>query len=207
MIELIKNFLLLKKILKKNKLINNWFFSLKKSSFLNEKNEYLPWFNYNLISFLEERLQNKKFSVFEYGCGYSTLFWSNIAIEVTSLENKQNWYNKIQFLIEQNNTKNINLFYQESNNFINYIEKFDKKFDIIVIDSFARIKCIKKSVNFLSENGIIILDNSDRAIYKRGINFLLKNNFKKLDFNGLSPNTIYTEKSTIFYKISNIIDL
>ena len=34
----------------------------------------IPWMNYNVISFLEERL-NKKLALFEYGCGNSTIFF------------------------------------------------------------------------------------------------------------------------------------
>ena len=207
MIELIKNFLLFRKIIKKNILIKNWLYSLRKNSFLNENQEYLPWLNYNLVNFITERVKNKLFCVFEYGCGYSTLFWSTFAENVHSVENNKNWFEKIQKLIIEKKIQNINLSHKENDDFINNIEIQNKKFEIILIDSFARVKCIKKSINFLSENGIIILDNSDRIIYKRGVNFLIRNNFKKINFVGLSPNTFHLEKATIFYKENNIFDL
>jgi len=37
----------------------------------------VPWMNYSVVAFLKERL-NQKMSVFEYGCGYSTLFYSRL---------------------------------------------------------------------------------------------------------------------------------
>ena len=45
----------------------------------------IPWMNYNIISFLEQRL-SKDLSLFEYGSGNSTLFFADLVGSVVSVE-------------------------------------------------------------------------------------------------------------------------
>ncbi|MDR3508354.1 MAG: hypothetical protein P4L64_10700 [Caulobacteraceae bacterium] len=52
--------------------------------------EYIPWFTYPATAFLRDVI-NKKTKVFEYGAGYSTLFFNNNVDEVFSVEHDQKW--------------------------------------------------------------------------------------------------------------------
>ncbi len=78
------------------------------------------------------------------------------------------------------------------------ISKLDIKFDIIIIDGIERKKCSELSHLHLKENGLIILDNSDRHPD-------ISENFRKLDFlqvdmHGLGPINNYTWTTSFFFK-------
>ncbi len=51
----------------------------------------IPWFSYSAIDYLKNKLQ-KNFKIFEYGCGSSSLFFSQYCQKVTSLETNQIWF-------------------------------------------------------------------------------------------------------------------
>ena len=51
----------------------------------------LPWFTYSFIYFLESRL-HENMTVFEYGSGHSTLWFSTRVHSIVSVEHDQNWY-------------------------------------------------------------------------------------------------------------------
>jgi hypothetical protein len=50
------------------------------------KGEPIPWFSHPLIDFLKDRL-SKDMTVFEYGCGNSTLWWADRVRSVTGVKN------------------------------------------------------------------------------------------------------------------------
>jgi hypothetical protein len=51
------------------------------------------------------------------------------------------------------------------------------------------------------------LDDSERDAYDEAVSFLLSNNFKKIDFWGISPGLFYKKSTTIFYKKKNCLDI
>jgi predicted O-methyltransferase YrrM len=60
----------------------------------------------------------------------------------------------------------------EQNSFEDYVSTINRQegqFDLIVIDGRARIACLEASQSRLSDRGIILFDNSDRAEYRRAI--------------------------------------
>lgn len=124
--------------------------------------EFLPWYNIKLIHFLNNFLQ-KNFDIFEYGGGNSTLYYASKVKSVSTIEGKQEW---IDF-INKNKQNLHNIKVQKCNiiqNFSLEINNFTtKEFDIVVVDSRDRAKCLMQSVKHLKQNGIIILDNSERA--------------------------------------------
>ena len=135
---------------------------------------YKPWIHENVIKMLEEKI-NKDTKILEFGSGYSTLFFQNLANNLTSIEHNDYWYNKIKPLI--NDKTNYIL------KSINYISKpcIDKKFyncdtieellnknisdeyyDIIMIDGIHRVNCAFGSYKKLKKGGILILDDTNR---------------------------------------------
>jgi len=83
----------------------------------------------------------------------------------------------------------------------------DQKFDIIIVDGIYRNECLIESVSYLSESGVIILDDSERQEYSEGISKVLGNKFKRVNFWGISPGYLYRKSTTIFYKNSNCINI
>ena len=182
-----------------------WLNSFNSNTPVNKNNEPLPWVTYSFIDFISERL-NKSIDMFEYGSGFSTLFYSSRVNSVTTVEHNEEWYNKLKSQLP----KNVTAIYRDldiDGKYCRTAKSVNKKFDIIVIDGRERVNCVKNSVGALKDNGIIILDDSERKIYQEAISFLNDINFKKIDFWGFSPGLFYKKCTTILYQDNNCINL
>jgi hypothetical protein len=164
----------------------------------------LPWMNYSVISFLESRL-NKELALFEYGSGYSTLFFSRLVGRVISVEHDKRWAEKMKEKLPSNAH-----IIEESNDEAYYwaINEGGEKFDVVVIDGKEdRVRCVINACKSLSERGVMILDDSQRKRYKEGIDYLLNEGFKRLDFEGLKPTGFRKDRTTIFYRANNCLGI
>src|SRR6185312_5682925 len=63
----------------------------------------IPWLCYWTIHLLEQRI-TPTMVVFEYGCGQSTLWWSERVARVISCEHDVAWYNKLRLELPENVT-------------------------------------------------------------------------------------------------------
>ena len=50
---------------------------------------------------------------------------------------------------------------------------------------------------------MIIFDDSARAGYREGLDYLAAQGFKRLDFDGLKPNVLPTSRMSICYRVQN----
>ena len=155
----------------------------------------IPWFTYPTIEYLSH-LDISEYSIFEYGSGYSTLYWMNRAKEIVSIEHDKKWYEDIKLKI---NNKVIYLLEEDPDKYVNVITNFDKKFDIYIIDGKWRGECAKKVVEHINRYGgdMVIFDNSDW--YPKTIEFLRNTlDWIEVDFHGFGPINDYTWTTTIF---------
>ena len=80
---------------------DGWFKSYRKNIPIDSSGNLIPWLTYSFIHFITPRL-NKDFSLFEYGCGYSTVWYCNKVKNVISVENNSKWALKISQLLPVN---------------------------------------------------------------------------------------------------------
>jgi len=182
-----------------------WINSFKNQIPMDKNSKPLPWVTYGFIDFISGRL-NKNMDIFEYGSGNSTLWYGEKVNSVTSVEHDKNWYEKVK----NSMPKNVTINYQElvyNGEYSKFSSISNIKFDIVIVDGRDRVNCVKNAINSIKEDGIIVLDDSEREAYKEGIEFLINHNFKKLDFWGISPGLFYKKNTTIFYKANNCIDI
>jgi hypothetical protein len=59
----------------------------------------------------------------------------------------------------------------------------------------------------VSENGVIVLDDSEREFYLEGINFLKGKGYKELSFSGISPGLFYRKSTSVFYRSENCLGI
>ncbi len=157
-----------------------------------------PWFTYSAIHFLNSvDLDGKR--VFEYGSGYSTLYFRNRLADVTSVEDNQFWKDKIEGLSPSVNKSLI--LYREGNEYVNAPLSFDHTFDLIVVDGSFREECAKVAIRALSDNGMIILDNSDG--YVTAAELLRKSGFLQIPFLGPGPMSAVLWETSLFIKAEN----
>jgi predicted O-methyltransferase YrrM len=169
-----------------------------------EDGNLLPWMTYPAIEFLQNYV-NKNHEIFEFGCGASTIFFAKKAKKVYGLETNQNWLNLINEKLQSLDLEaQIELIENgiDNKNYEIFPQKFEKKFDIIVIDSLKRFLCAQNSINFIKDDGIIILDDSQRENYKKIFDFFAENGFEKKDFWGIEPGKLKIKNTTVFLRSS-----
>ena len=163
-------------------------------------NQPIPWITYPCIEFLN-RLDLSDCNVFEYGSGSSTLYWSNKSNSVVSVEKDKQWFDKVQGALLSNCTLShagVDLDY------IQHINQYESKFDIIIIDGAVRYPCAQEALKNISNRGIIILDNTEW--YPETAKLLISAGYTQIDFIGFPPINAFPSTTSIFYRSSELIN-
>ena len=182
-----------------------WFRSVAEKLAVDRDGECLPWFTYPMISFLSGRVK-PEMTVFEYGSGCSTLWWSRRVAKVTSFEHSPEWFDSLKARLPDN----VDYHFCElvdGGDYCKAVRAYQNCFDVIVIDGRDRINCAKNSIGALKNDGVIIWDNTDRDAYRDGYAFLIQNGFRRLDFEGIGPVGDTSWCTSIFYRSDNGLGL
>lgn len=162
----------------------------------------IPWFTYSAYLFLDERL-HKHFRVFEYGSGSSTFYFARRVAEVYSAEHHEEWAKQLQSRLPGNAT----VLLRTDARYPHAIGEVAPPFHLIVIDGIMRNECIKEAPKYLTEDGVIIVDNSKREEYKEALQWLCEQGFKRLDFYGMIPIGTELSCTSFFYKENNCLNI
>jgi len=182
-----------------------WFNSFDSKSPVDRHNNPIPWVTYPFIDFIKDRL-DKQHVVFEFGTGNSTYFYAKYVEKVFSVEHDREWYNKL-LNFKPENVEVVFCELVRNGEYCRIPLRINKKFDIVIVDGRDRVNCCKQAVNVISDRGVIVLDDSERDLYKDGVNFLISNGFKQLSFTGISPGLFYRKVTSVFYKADNCLDI
>lgn len=165
----------------------------------------IPWMPYPITNFLSERIESHH-RIFEYGSGFSTRFFSARAGAVRSVEYDGEWFGKVNDLLRD--CPNAEVIFQEVGDaYPKVILRDDTTYHIVVVDGRMRVKCGINAVERLTQDGVIILDDSEREKYKPLVNFLSEMGFRSLTFSGLKPLGWQASQTTIFYKTENCLNI
>jgi hypothetical protein len=184
---------------------DGWFESFNKKESIDKDGNPIPWCTYSFIKFIEPRLK-KHFKVFEYGSGNSTLWYAKRVSFIKSVEHNNKWFdnNSLNYPL---NAKVVFRHFNKDNAYANEINTDDTEYDIIIVDGEDRNNCVYSSINKLSENGIIIFDNTQLLEYTPSIKFILERGFRRLDFEGALPIVAHNNITTIFYRKNNCLNI
>ena len=164
----------------------------------------IPWMNYGAINFLEERL-GADLNIFEYGSGNSTIFFAGRVNTVTSLECDRGWYEYVKGILPSNASV---LFCPIGDPaYVGTIAEQDRKFDVVIVDAEERVKCMLNAADFLTDRGVIILDDAARPDYREGVEGLLSRGFRVLPFDGMKAGGINVYRTSIFYRDNNCLGI
>jgi hypothetical protein len=184
-----------------------WFKAFDSKSPVDQDGNPIPWVTYSFIDFIKSRL-GKQHTVFEFGSGNSTYFYAKYAGAVVSVEHDKEWFDKIEkSAAKPGNSELIFCELVRDGEYCRMPLKLNKKFDIVIVDGRDRVNCCKQSVDALSANGVVVLDDSERDVYKEGVDFLLGKGFKHLLFSGISPGLFYRKSTSVFYKADNCLGI
>lgn len=158
----------------------------------------LPWYTYPSIDFLKSRSYKDK-SVLEFGGGQSTLWWAERANSVVAIEGDNKWFERYKRIIPAN----VSLYkvsMESSATCVSQVkeilnkEKF-KKFDVIIIDGLYRFEMIEIAIKFMSDDGVIICDNSEGYGFYEGFK---NSGLQRVDFFGNAPGVILPHCTSVF---------
>ena len=65
----------------------------------------------------------------------------------------------------------------------------------------------KSAIKYLTPDGILLLDDSNRERYNDVFQFYLQNGFRELTFSGIKPNGLEIFYTTLFYRSKNVFDI
>lgn len=152
-----------------------------------ESNLVMPWYTLPCLQWLKQQ-PTKEWTVFEYGTGYSTIWWRLNCKKVDSIDNNQGW------------AKVMVAFFSD---FISqYVESIanwgsQNKYDCVIVDGSWRIECVDFCRKYIVQGGYLIFDNYNQEGFedKEKIDALLEG-WEKTVFK--QPN--HTDWSTAVFK-------
>ncbi len=128
------------------------------------KRPAMPWISYDAAACIREFLRTHvNPRVLEFGSGMSTIWYAKHSAEVCSIDDNEEWFKIVQERLRSAGIKNVEYFYTDDRQeYVRYGKRFDKPFDLIMVDGSDRGDCVEHSLDCLAKGGIIYLDNSDK---------------------------------------------
>jgi hypothetical protein len=182
-----------------------WIRSLQEQRPVGSDGAAVPWMNYSVVALLRARL-TKDLRLLEFGSGYSTSFYAKLVGSVTSVEHDQAWIGTVKKTLPDN----VELIYQPQDidgKYCRVIHSSGVGYDVVVIDGWDRVNCIRQSIEALTARGVIVLDDSHRAEYKDGTEYAISRGFAALPLEGLKPTGYGVDQTTLFYRRDNCLGL
>ena len=165
----------------------------------------IPWYTYSAIEFLSRRVR-PEMQVFEFGSGNSTLWWADHVAAVTSVEHHPQWAVRMASEVPEN-VSLLHVPLEPDGDYCRTALRTDEKFDVIVIDGRDRVNCARNCVKALSDDGVIVWDDSHRRRYRPGVRFLARRDFRQIEFSGLGPMDATRSETSVFYIDGNCFGL
>ena len=182
-----------------------WLRSFRTGESVDRAGRPLPWYPYAATAFLEQRV-TRHMSVFEYGSGSSTLWWSERVSRVVSCEHDRDWYERLRPRLPPN-VEYMHVELEPGGDYSRAVSKYSCAFDVIVIDGRDRVACALNVPDALKPDGVIVWDDSDRQRYAPGCELLNAKGFARLDFTGLGPIRRQAWRTTVYYRPTNCLGI
>jgi hypothetical protein len=159
-----------------------------------------PWFTYPAISFLAG-CNADELRVLEFGSGAGTEWWSLRCKEVVAVEHDAEWGARIG-----SRTKATILMASTASEEAYVSAALDRApFDIIIVDGIHRSACLARASSMLTQQGVIILDDSQRSEYAAAAQALIDEGFRCLPFWGPQPISKHEGCTSIYYRPGNAL--
>ncbi|MFW2831518.1 hypothetical protein [Sphingomonas sp. ID0503] len=169
--------------------------------------EKVPWFNYAMVRLLRERVR-PDMRIFEYGSGFSTLWWAKHARSVAAVEHHDGWAAQVSEMIaEYKNASLEHVPLDEDGEYCRAVRRAEGEFSIVVVDGRDRVNCMWQSLDKLTPDGIVLFDNSQREKYRPAIMDLRARGWRELQLSGLAPMTWVESYTSLLYRPENCFGL
>jgi hypothetical protein len=199
----------------RDKRLHHWAFSL---THIHEPKALIdldvPWWTYRAIDEVESWLaaRPRPVSVFEYGSGASTLWLAKRAESVVTVEHQAGFAESMQSLFDSAGNIEVRVIapratstpatpsrkegyrHIDFSDYVATIDNVEGSFDLVVIDGRAREACLRRCVDRLRPDGMIVFDNSWRRRYRRAI---VGSGLRERRLRGLTPTLPYPDATSL----------
>lgn len=177
---------------------SGWIRSRQEQASVDAEGNPIPRITYGALHALERIPSTAR--IFEYGSGYSTLWWAHRAAEVVAVEHDAAWADWVR-------ARGPAALVLHEPRGSSYIEAplAHGLFDVVVVDGRDRVRCSEVAPKVLTDSGIIVWDNSERERYRPGLDGLHARGFRSVDFWGPAPLSPYFSMTTILYRDGNLM--
>jgi len=144
---------------------------------------FRPLMHEHEYKFIEKYLNNSD-TLLEWGCGNSTIYFSDIVKNIISIEHDIDWINTLKEVINVYDIKNINLHhipahfpqpipcrYEQFKDYVEYVKKNKFKFTKVLIDGRARKYCAKSIWDYIDEETIVFIHDFNRPDYQKTLKY------------------------------------
>ncbi len=154
----------------------NFVYSALRKSIFELKHPFYPWITIEMVNILENVLKKSDVG-FEFGSGYSTIWFAKNTAKITSIEHDDGWFKKVTFMLKKQNLEHKSKVIEISgvdeikmtgvDNYIRPIYEIkDCSLDYCFIDGIFRDSCLVVAIPKLKHGGILIMDNVDNYFPK-----------------------------------------
>lgn len=117
-----------------------------------ESNLVMPWYTLPTLKWLKTQ-DVKSWNVFEFGSGYSTIWWRLNCRKVISVDSNEAWAKAMSVT-----------HWGDEKSFANALNTLGM-WDCIVVDGIKREECVTECHHSLKPGGFLIIDNYDSEDY------------------------------------------
>lgn len=184
---------------------SGWIASRRSRQSVDRGGNPIPWITYPALDFMTPRV-GAGMTVFEFGSGNSTLWWSQRVAHVMAVEHDAVWASKVAETLPSNaSVSHVPL--ESGGDYCHHAQASGRRFDVIVVDGRDRVNCALSSIECLNPDGVIIWDNTERSRYAAGLRALSKHGFRRIGFRGPSPINTFASETSVLYRRSNCFDI
>lgn len=180
-----------------------------------------PWLTLPAIAFLDKRLRSVE-TLFEYGSGGSTAWFSERVSRVVSVEHHRAWYEEV--LAQLPPGAELHLYETEPPpRFLDLVFRplghptayagavrrlLPNGADVVVVDGIDRLNCIAAAISEAGPRTVIIVDNLEYAKeFGPAVDLLTTNKYRYIEFWGISPSELRESCTAIFYRTLNCLGI
>jgi len=113
----------------------------------------MPWYTLPALEWLKSQ-DTKNWKVFEFGTGYSTIWWLLNCRDLRGVESNKEWANAIGSYFINNKESYVNASGGDSG-----------EYNCIIVDGIDREECVRNCLDNIRSGGFLIIDNFESENY------------------------------------------
>jgi hypothetical protein len=181
-----------------------WIRSIASDAIVDAAGDAQPWATFPFIAFIGPRLE-KRWTIFEYGAGASTLYYARRVQRVVTVEDNAAFAARLRPQLPAN----VSLMIKDSSDseYALAVNQCAPEPHFVSVDGNDRTRCVEAAIPRLAAGGVLVLDDAERAEYGAVSARLRESGFRSVEFWGLAPGIVFEKCTTVFYRPDNVLGL